>query len=198
MTYQDALKELLGELGEATVEWLNQNTTNEEFYEQPMNIHQQDRFLIEHAISMYNQMTRQSKNLYSKQVDGKWVYEPPHNKDQIAQVALLHVLGSIGKLKKEIRNRKIDGKWQEVEEWWYDENRQIFGNDGQQAMMVINDIVLEHGLEPLDRKVEVAILHMHESPADASRGGMIARIFKSNELCLIAHLADMADTYKGE
>lgn len=194
--YEETLKSLLGDEGVAVSDWLNKNTTNEEFYEQPMNIYRQERLLIHHAIGMYNTMTKLSKVLFSVSENGKWVYKSPYSAEDYARVALYHVLGNIAKFKREKRNKKDEaGKWQEVVVWAYNENRPTYGTDAEQAMLIINEIFNEYGISPLSRDVEVAILNIAGIWDNPTRGGLFPTIYGQNQLALLANLADTADNY---
>lgn len=197
--YITTLVDWLGEEGQAVAEWLDENTTDVEFFEQPMNVYQQDRLLIEHAIGMLDKLTKLSKTFFSVQQDGVWIYKSPYSQKDYARVALYHILGSINKFRKEKRNRKDEnGRWQEVIVWAYNEDRITYGTDGEQAILVLKDIWAEKGLFPLSREVEVAILNIGGIWDNPLRGGVYPAIYNQNQLALLAHLADTADNfYKG-
>jgi hypothetical protein len=201
--YAATLSKYLGDLGNAVVEWIERNTTNEEFYEQPVNIHQPERLLIDHAVSTFGRLIKESKNEYSVQIDGKWVYSPPFTVEQLAQVSLLHILGNVGKYKREIKGFKTDkltpaGKavWEDRLQWVYNENNNNnFGTDGESALFIIHDITTEYGIEPLDREVELAILHINGIFDNTTKTGFYPKLWKEHPLTLLANHADMKDTY---
>lgn len=194
--YIKTLQMWLGDEGQAVADWITANTTNEDFLEQPMNIHQQERLLTDHAIGMLDKMTKISKVLFSVQEDGKWVYKSPYTNEDYARVALYHVLGNIAKFTKQKRNKKDEnGKWQEVVVWGYNEKRPTYGTDGEQAILILRDIWMEYGLDPLSREVEVAILNIAGIWDNPLRGGLYPTIYGQNQLALIAHLADTADNF---
>lgn len=205
--YTKALKEYLGDIGTAVIDWLNENTTNEEFYEQPVSIHQPERLLIKHAVSMFDKIVRLSKLVYSKKVstlddDGnqmgeEWIYKPEYTNEQLAQVALLHVIGGIRKYKKEIKPQKDPktGRWKDIERWWFDGDRPCYGSDGDQAVAIIQDIFSEYDIAPLDFNVMGAIKHISGVLENPTQSGRYATIWKQNRLALLAHIADMFDTF---
>lgn len=187
--YNSALEKRLGQKGSEIIKWLNEHTVDEDFYEQPVNLYQQDKLLIVHAVNMLGMMDKMSKSLFSmKDENGEWKYEPRYSAEEIAMVALLHVFGNIGKYKKEKRNKKIDGSWKEVETWVYNEEQKIYGTDGENAMVRVNGLIYA----PSD--VQAAIMHCHER-TDPQAQGMYPRLYKGNQLVLLAQLADKAETF---
>lgn len=187
--YNSALEKRLGQKGAEIIKWLNEHTEDEDFYEQPVNLYQQDKLLIVHAVNMLGMMDKMSKSLFSKKDEsGEWKYEPRYSAEAIAMVALLHVLGNIGKYKKEKRNKKIDGSWKEVETWVYNEEQKIYGTDGENALVRVNSLIHV----PAD--VQAAIMHCHER-TDPQAQGMYPRLYKENLLVLLAQLADKAETF---
>lgn len=187
--YNKALEERLGNKGAELVEWLNKHTLDEEFYEQPVNLHQQNKPLIIHAVNMLNMMDKMSKLMFSKKnEDGEWVYEPKYDSEAIATVALLHVFGNIGKYKKEKRSKKINGVWEEIETWVYNEEQEICGTDGENALVRLNAMIY------IPQEVQAAIMHCHER-TDPQAQGMYPRLYKQNQLVLLAQLADKAETF---
>lgn len=187
--YNSALEKRLGQKGAEIIKWLNEQTVDEDFYEQPVNPYQQDKLLIVHAVNMLGMMDKMSKSLFSKKDEsGEWKYEPRYSAEEIAMVALLHVFGNIGKYKKEKRNKKIDGSWKEVETWVYNEEQKIYGTDGENALVRVNGLIYA----PSD--VQAAIMHCHER-TDPQAQGMYPRLYKDNMLVLLAQLADKAETF---
>lgn len=187
--YNSALEKRLGQKGAEIIKWLNEQTVDEDFYEQPVNLYQQDKLLIVHAVNMLGMMDKMSKSLFSKRDEnGEWKYEPRYSAEEIAMVALLHVFGNIGKYKKEKRNKKIDGSWKEVETWVYNEEQKIYGTDGENALVRVNGLIYA----PSD--VQAAIMHCHER-TDPQAQGMYPRLYKENTLVLLAQLADKAETF---
>lgn len=187
--YNSALEKRLGQKGSEIIKWLNEHTEDEDFYEQPVNLYQQDKLLIVHAVNMLGMMDKMSKSLFSKKDEnGEWKYEPRYDAEEIAMVALLHVFGNIGKYKKEKRNKKIDGSWKEVETWVYNEEQKIYGTDGENALVRVN------GLIYVPSDVQAAIMHCHER-TDPQAQGMYPRLYKDNMLVLLAQLADKAETF---
>lgn len=187
--YNSALEKRLGQKGAEIIKWLNEHTEDEDFYEQPVNLYQQDKLLIVHAVNMLGMMDKMSKSLFSKRDEnGEWKYEPRYGAEEIAMVALLHVFGNIGKYKKEKRNKKIDGSWKEVETWVYNEEQKIYGTDGENALVRVN------GLIYVPSDVQAAIMHCHER-TDQQAQGMYPRLYKDNTLVLLAQLADKAETF---
>ena len=187
--YNSALEKRLGQKGSEIIKWLNEHTEDEDFYEQPVNLYQQDKLLIVHAVNMLGMMDKMSKSLFSKKDEnGEWKYEPRYSAEEIAMVALLHVFGNIGKYKKEKRNKKIDGSWKEVETWVYNEEQKIYGTDGENALVRVNGLIYA----PSD--VQAAIMHCHER-TDPQAQGMYPRLYKDNMLVLLAQLADKAETF---
>lgn len=187
--YNSALEKRLGQKGAEIIKWLNEQTVDEDFYEQPVNLYQQDKLLIVHAVNMLGMMDKMSKSLFSKKDEsGEWKYEPRYSAEAIAMVALLHVFGNIGKYKKEKRNKKIDGSWKEVETWVYNEEQKIYGTDGENALVRVNSLIHV----PAD--VQAAIMHCHER-TDPQAQGMYPRLYKENLLVLLAQLADKAETF---
>lgn len=187
--YNSALEKRLGQKGTEIIKWLNEHTEDEDFYEQPVNLYQQDKLLIVHAVNMLGMMDKMSKSLFSmKDESGEWKYEPRYSSEAIAMVALLHVFGNIGKYKKEKRNKKIDGSWKEVETWVYNEEQKIYGTDGENALVRVN------GLIYVPSDVQAAIMHCHER-TDPQAQGMYPRLYKENLLVLLAQLADKAETF---
>lgn len=194
--YFNYLIETLGDEGKAVVSWLSHHTTNEEFLSQPVNLYQQERLLIDHAVSMHSSIVKLAKVAYSKQVEGQWVFDSPYSLEDYARVALYHILGRINKFKRERRNKKnAEGKWEEVIVWTYNDEKTIYGTDGAEAILVLKDIFAEYGLEPLNREVEIAILNMDGVWENPTKSGMYPQLYKQHPLALLAHLADLMDSY---
>ncbi|MDR2091118.1 MAG: hypothetical protein LBP62_05645 [Clostridiales bacterium] len=193
--YIKTLETWLGDEGRAVADWLNANTTNEEFIEQPINIHQPERYLIDHALGMLDKITKLSKVFFSVSEDGKWVYKSPYTNADYARVALYHILGSIAKFRRGKRNKKdATGKWQEVVMWEYNDDKVAYGTDGETAIFVLRDIWAEYGLEPLSRDVEVAILNIEILWDNPLRSGAAIKLYGQNSLALLAHTANFLDT----
>lgn len=188
--YDKTLESFLGDEGRAVSDWLSNNTANGEFYDQPMHIQNQDQMLIEHAVNMLDKMIRLSKVLFSKQDNsGAWVYNSPFTKEDMARVSLYHVLGRIGKYVREIRNKKIDGKWVEVEQWVYNENAPVYGTDSAKSILILHEIWQEYGLDPLTREVETALLNIEGVWENPTKSGLYPTIYKQNQLALLTHIA---------
>lgn len=193
--YNKALEMYLGDLGKKVVEWLNASTEDDEFYAQPVNIREQDKLLVTHAINMLDIMSRLSKSYFSKKNSkGEWEYKAAYTSEELAQVALLHVLANIGLLVKEKRNKKIDNKWVEVDVWSYDESRTAYGTRGEDAIVILKKIGV---LSELSESVITAIMHCHEQ-YDSQTIAMYARIYQWNPLLLIAQTADKFETFINE
>lgn len=193
--YCNFLRTTMGEAGEAIIKWLDANTLDDEFYKQPVSIYQQDKLLIVHAINMFKLMGRLEKVLYGQNdASGAWQANPPYTIREMAKVALLHVLGNIGKMRKEKRNRKVDGKWVEVEEWVYNETPPYYGTQGEVALLCLTKALGSEEFRSLGDNVIAAIIHCHEQN-DPQMQAVYAKEYSANQLVLLAQIADKAEVF---
>jgi hypothetical protein len=147
---------------------------------------------------MIEQMIKLSKVINSTSINGVYSYFPQYKNDDFARVSLYHILGNIGKFKKEIRNKKIDGRWLEVPTWIYNEKIKIYGTDSQKAVLLIQDIMCKYGLAPIKEEVLIAIMNIRGIWENQSNAGMYPQLYEQSQLALLAYLADLTDTFMKE
>lgn len=107
------------------------------------------------------------------------------------RVALLHDLCKVNVYKKSTRNKKIDGRWQEVQGWEFKEDYPL--GHGEKSL----DMILDLGIV-LERYEKLAIRH-HMGAYELT--GMPLKAYQSavsyTPLVLLLHTADMMETLYG-
>jgi len=119
--------------------------------------------------------------------------ECDYSDETVAIVALLHDVCKVNCYKKDLRNKKIDGKWVQQEYWAFDEKFPC-GDHADKSVIILQNFMK---LEP----DEILAIRAHMGEYDsASKGGsyFISRIFERCRLAVHLHLADTEAAYLKE
>lgn len=134
--------------------------------------------LCEHALDVYN-FAKKTAESFGIQV----------NDESLTIAALFHDLCKVNFYKTEFRNRKIDGKWQEVASYVVDE-KYAFGGHGSKSVFLVQQFMQLH-------TDEAAAINCHMGFSDVSPTATneISRAFAAFPLAWLIHVADEAATY---
>lgn len=145
-----------------------------------------DGGLFEHSINVYKKLLQLVKSEYGED------YKKHFSDETIAICGLLHDICKIDCYKKSWRNQKIDGVWEQVPVFIYDEALP-YGH-GEKSVYIIN------GFIRLTREEAMAI-NWHMGAFDARvKGGSFAlsEAFEKYPLAIFTHVADMMASYLDE
>ena len=139
--------------------------------------------LVAHSLNVFSRMI---KEVQAEGIDVNTIIH------KVAFVSLLHDLCKANCYKEVIRNRKIDGQWQEVKEYEWDE--QLTYGHGTKSVYLIQKFIRNM----TDEEAEAIRYHMggYENPNQLEQGTGI--VYPRNKLALLLHLADMKATYIDE
>lgn len=162
---------------EKLIDWLQKS----DFFTAPASTRYHGAYaggLCEHALDVYDCALKASSG-----------YELEFDPESLAIAALFHDLCKVNFYKTEMRNRKIDGKWQEVPSFIVDE-KYAFGGHGSKSVFLVQQFM------PLKTDEAAAInCHMGFSDVTPQATGEISRAFAAFPLAWIIHVADEAATY---
>lgn len=163
---------------------------NSDFYTAPASTRFHGSFeggLLEHSLNVYS-------NLFLKKKDSVWE-EVLRNvpEESIIIVGLLHDICKTYYYTTEMRNKKIDGRWEQVP--FYTVDDKIPYGHGEKSVMMIEEYIR---LTPVERYA----IRWHMGPYSGMQDWTtLAEAMKKYPLCLALFEADMEATYiteKGE
>ncbi|MEF9967025.1 MAG: HD domain-containing protein [Longicatena sp.] len=137
--------------------------------------------LLEHSLNVYDSLAD-----YLTRARTKEVYHMEYDDETIAIVALLHDICKINCYKESTRNQKINGTWQQVPYYEFDD--QMPYGHGEKSVYIIN------GYMRLSREEAFAIrYHMGFSGNEEVRN--VGAAFEQYPLAFALSTADMEATY---
>ncbi|MEG0329369.1 MAG: HD domain-containing protein [Longicatena sp.] len=137
--------------------------------------------LLEHSLNVYDSLAD-----YLTRARTKEIYHMEYDDETIAIVALLHDICKINCYKESTRNQKINGTWQQVPYYEFDD--QMPYGHGEKSVYIIN------GYMRLSREEAFAIrYHMGFSGNEEVRN--VGAAFEQYPLAFALSTADMEATY---
>ncbi|MEG2800316.1 MAG: HD domain-containing protein [Longicatena sp.] len=137
--------------------------------------------LLEHSLNVYDSLAD-----YLTRARTKEIYHMEYDDETIAIVALLHDICKINCYKESTRNQKINGTWQQVPYYEFDD-KMPYGH-GEKSVYIIN------GYMRLSREEAFAIrYHMGFSGNEEVRN--VGAAFEQYPLAFALSTADMEATY---
>lgn len=137
--------------------------------------------LVEHSLNVYHCLKD-----YLARERAKEVYHMDYSEETIAIVALLHDICKINCYKVGIRNKKIDGQWQQVEVYEYQDDLP-YGH-GEKSVYIIT------GFMRLTREEAFAIRY-HMGFSNDDNPNSISYTFEHYPIAFALSTADMEATY---
>lgn len=137
--------------------------------------------LVEHSLNVYRCLKD-----YLERTRTKELYHMEYNEESIAIVSLLHDICKINCYKTGIRNKKIDGQWQQVEVFEFQDDLP-YGH-GEKSVYIIT------GFMRLTREEAFAIRY-HMGFSNSDNPGNISYTFMHYPLAFALSTADMEATY---
>lgn len=137
--------------------------------------------LVEHSLNVYHCLKD-----YLARERAKDVYHMKYSEETIAIVALLHDICKINCYKVGIRNKKIDGQWQQVEVYEFQDDLP-YGH-GEKSVYIIT------GFMRLTREEAFAIRY-HMGFSNDDHPGSIGYTFEHYPISFALSTADMEATY---
>lgn len=137
--------------------------------------------LVEHSLNVYHCLKD-----YLQRPRAKDVYHMDYSDETIAIVALLHDICKINCYQVGIRNKKIDGQWQQVEVYEYQDNLP-YGH-GEKSVYIIT------GFMRLTREEAFAIRY-HMGFSNDDNPNSIGYTFEHYPIAFALSTADMEATY---
>lgn len=162
---------------ERLLEWLSRS----DFFTAPASTHFHGAYeggLCEHSIDVYE--------CALKTVEG---FGLEFNEESLLIAALFHDLCKVNFYKKEMRNRKIDGKWQEVPSYAVDE-KYAFGGHGSKSVFLVQQF-----MQLKTEEASAINCHMGFSDVNPTATNEISRAYAAFPLAWVIHVADEAATY---
>ena len=129
--------------------------------------------LVEHSLNVYNAL----KGIANK-------YSPQTPEDSIKICGLLHDLCKTNLYVKGKKNKKISGKWHEVDTWDHDDKFPV-GHGEKSAMMLLQFISLT--------EEEMLGIRWHMGPWDAESWGQKRSLNAAMDQCMMVKCVMMAD-----
>lgn len=162
---------------EDLLEWLQKS----DFFRAPASTHFHGAYeggLCEHSFDVYE---------CAKKVCAG--YDLEFDNESLLIAALFHDLCKVNFYKIEMRNRKIDGRWQEVPSYTVEE-KYAFGGHGSKSVFLIQQFM------KLETAEAAAInCHMGFSDVAPNNTAVISRAYSAFPLAWVIHVADEAATY---
>ena len=176
---------LMGRVGRDGVDRLMNFIGKSDFYSAPASTRYHGAYeggLLEHSLNVYT-------NLYKKQAESSLWREQLKGipDDSIIVAALLHDVCKTYYYTTEMRNKKIDGRWEQVP--FYTVDDKIPYGHGEKSVMMIEEYIK---LTPQERYA----IRWHMGPyGGADSWSTYAEAMKKYPLCLAIFEADMEATY---
>lgn len=112
--------------------------------------------------------------------------------ESVAVVGLLHDLCKVDMYELELKNKKVDGEWQQVPTYTH-KDKFPFGH-GEKSVYIINQF-----MSLTDDEAMAIRWHMGFSDMDFKAGGYsVGNAFGMSKLAVLAHMADLSATYLDE
>ncbi len=167
------------------VEWLERS----DFFTAPASSRRHAAYsggLCEHSLHVYKRFLKLLELEYGKDWQEKLSLE------SATIIALLHDVCKVDCYKEDVRNVKVDGRW-EQKPYYRFEDSLPYGH-GEKSVYIISSFM------KLDRTEAMAInWHMGEFDARVKGGSYaIADAFYNYPICLLIHIADIEATYFDE
>ena len=137
--------------------------------------------LVEHSLNVYHCLKD-----YLERKRAKELYHMEYSEESIAIVSLLHDICKINCYKTGIRNKKIDGQWQQVDVFEFQDDLP-YGH-GEKSVYIIT------GFMRLSREEAFAIRY-HMGFSNGDNPGNISYTFEHYPLAFALSTADMEATY---
>lgn len=137
--------------------------------------------LVEHSLQVYDCLVD-----YLERCRVKDVYELSYSEETIAIVSLLHDLCKCDVYKTQMRNKKIDGQWQQVPTYVFDD--MLPYGHGEKSVYMIS------GYMRLTREEAFAIRY-HMGFSSSEPASQVGKAFELFPLAFALSTADMEATY---
>lgn len=144
--------------------------------------------LVEHSNNVFNRLLRLAQEEDTR--NGRQYAK--YTVDTLAAVALLHDICKADAYKTEKKSQKIDGKWQEVEQYTYTNHFPV-GHSEKSIIQIMRFMELTDE--------EIMAIRWHMGGFDpATKGGSYEMnyAFAQSELAAMLHIADMMATHLDE
>lgn len=143
--------------------------------------------LCTHSIHVFERL----KNLYMDEFcDGE--IPTDEEMETVAIVGLLHDICKVDVYEIELKNKKVDGQWQQVPAYTF-KDKFPFGH-GEKSVYIINQY-----MSLGDDEAMAIRWHMGFSDNDFKAGGYnVGNAFGKCKLAVLAHMADLSATYLDE
>ena len=166
---------------------------NREGLEDLLNWLQKSDFFIAPASTKYHGayeggLCEHSLDVYRMMLKGIEAYGLKLKDESVAIASLFHDLCKVNFYKKDFKNQKIDGQWQEVPCYTIEE-KYCFGGHGSKSVFLVQQFMKL-------KTDEAAAINCHMG---FSQGGDTLRdtgkVFEGNSLAWLTHVSDEAATY---
>jgi len=161
---------------EKLIDWLEES----DFFEAPASTMYHGAYaggLCEHSLDVYRMAVNLQKGGFCDAL----------SEESVAVAALFHDLCKVNCYSVEFRNKKIDGQWQSVPVYVFDE-RQAFGGHGSKSVYIAQSFMSL----TLD---EATAINCHMGFAGVSDTRPISAAYSQCPLAWLIHVADEAATY---
>lgn len=144
-----------------------------------------DGGLCAHSLNVYNRLVKNVKTEYGEN------YAQKISDESLAIMGLLHDLCKVNTYTKDLRNQKIEGVWQQVPCYVYNNNLP-YGH-GEKSVYIIS------GFMRLTREEAIAInWHMGGFDFRCQGGSDLADAFSMYPLAVLLHVSDLEASYIDE
>lgn len=137
--------------------------------------------LCEHSLQVYDCLKD-----YLSRPRVKEIYELEASEETIAIVALLHDLCKVNCYKVEMKNKKIDGEWQQVPYYAFDDPYP-YGHGEKSVFMIQHYIAL--------KEAEAMAIRYHMGFSSSESANQVGKAFTMYPLAFALSTADMEATY---
>ena len=156
--------------------------------------------LCQHALNVYHRMVQLCNMYYDKQPDDSNVYNGINtdvagafDMENIAVVALFHDICKANCYKKDFKNVKVNGKWEQQECWKWDEQF-VYGHGTKSVYMI------QQFMRIYIDEAQAIRYHMggREDPLSEMYERQYAQVFEKSPFAVFLHLADMEAAWLDE
>lgn len=142
--------------------------------------------LCEHSIKVYKRFIKLLQGEYGD----KWTEKV--SPESAAIMGLLHDVCKVNTYVEDVKNVKVDGRWEQKPYWRYEDNLP-YGH-GEKSVYIISAFIR------LTREEALAInWHMGEFDARVQNGSyMMSDVYYKYPVCFLLHIADITATYLDE
>lgn len=167
------------------LEWLEKS----DFFEAPASTRRHSSYkggLCQHSLNVYKRFVK----LLQCEYGDEWTKRV--SPESVAIMGLLHDLCKVDTYVEDVKNVKVDGKWEQRPYYRYEDSLP-YGH-GEKSVYIISAFMR------LSREEALAInWHMGEYDIRVKNGSfMMAEVYYKYPICFLLHLADLTATYLDE